>query len=196
MFVCLVKHSGREATTASPQAAVELSVAQKQDLMHLRRLFYCKLGQLSHDRKQLLHQMAPDSVGLSTPGSTMSHRKQLTPQLAALDKEEQCTYMQFASAFFRGVRGFTCVVQAVTCLWCLLGAIKTAKARQDMSLPSIFALPLIMPCCSSTLACKHALSCAGCYVMCTLFALAIFLTGANSIAPSKAVMLEAVQACC
>lgn len=84
--------------------------------MHLRRLFYCKLGQLSCDRKQLLHQMSADSPGLGSSASHVADRKHLTNQLAVLDEDAQQAYMQLASTYFRGVS--TCLFFKVvpTCL--------------------------------------------------------------------------------
>lgn len=46
------------------QAAVELTEAQQLDLMHLRRLFYCRLGALLRERKALLCKAGSDSTEL------------------------------------------------------------------------------------------------------------------------------------
>ena len=42
------------------QAAVDLNEAQQLDLMHLRRLFYCRLGSLLRERKALLSKVGAD----------------------------------------------------------------------------------------------------------------------------------------
>ena len=61
--------------------------------------------------------MSADLLGLSSSASQMADRKRLTRQLAMLDEEEQRAYMQFASAYFRGVSGcqwahLHCMLQA------------------------------------------------------------------------------------
>lgn len=53
------------------QAAVDLSEAQQLDLMHLRRLFYCRLGSLLRERKALLRKIGGDSKDLYLTGDAM-----------------------------------------------------------------------------------------------------------------------------
>ena len=77
--------------------------------MHLRRLFYSKVGQLCRERKALLHHMADEqdagaNIGLDDVSVRLSEVSHLAEQLRANGADEYKTYMQFSSAFSRGVR--------------------------------------------------------------------------------------------
>ena len=85
------------------QNNVELSEAQIQDLLHLRRLFCGKIGQLGRARRSLLSQLPSESIGISHASDKLDQMTSLAEQLRANGSEEYRTYMQFASTFYRGV---------------------------------------------------------------------------------------------
>ena len=95
--------TGLKLAAWNMQAAIDLTEAQQLDLMHLRRLFYGRIGQLLRERKTLLARVDTDTKELwaqqSPPGSA-----DIAKQLRANGLAEYRTYMQFASTFFRGVR--------------------------------------------------------------------------------------------
>ena len=91
------------------QAIVAYSPQQIRDLMHLRRLFYSKVGQLCRERKALLRHMANEQdvgadIGLDDISVRLSEVSDFAEQLRANGADEYKTYMQFSSAFSRGVR--------------------------------------------------------------------------------------------
>ena len=76
--------------------------------MHLRRLFYGKIGQLCRERRALLKQMGSDQelgvgIGLDDVSVRLSEVSDLAQRLQANGADEYRTYMQFTSAFLRGV---------------------------------------------------------------------------------------------
>lgn len=76
--------------------------------MRLRRLFYCKVGQLCRERKALLSHMANEqdvgaNIGLDDVSVRLSEVSDFAEQLRANGADEYKTYMQFSSAFSRGV---------------------------------------------------------------------------------------------
>ncbi len=90
------------------QAVVAYIPAQVKDLLHLRKLFYSKVGQLCRDRKALLRHMADEqdvgaNIGLDDVSVRLSEVSDLAEQLRANGADEYRTYMQFSSAFSRGV---------------------------------------------------------------------------------------------
>lgn len=87
------------------QAAIDLSEAQQLDLMHLRRIFYGRLGQLLRERKQLLSQVAGDTSDVYRALEAVPEFK--AQHLRDNGLAEYRAYCQFASAFFRGVRPLT-----------------------------------------------------------------------------------------
>lgn len=87
------------------QAALQLTQAQQRDVLYLRRLFYSKLGALARDRQDLLRQIPTGAA--ETAASTSSQLGQTAEMAQALQANsaaELRAYMQFLSAFGRGVR--------------------------------------------------------------------------------------------
>ncbi|DBA97104.1 TPA: hypothetical protein ACH3X1_014875 [Trebouxia sp. C0004] len=89
-------------------AVVSYTPEQVKDLMHLRLLFYSRIGQLCRERKALLRHMADeqdvgDNIGLDDVSVRLSEVSDLAEQLRANGADEYRTYMQFSSAFSRGV---------------------------------------------------------------------------------------------
>ncbi len=71
--------------------------------MHLRRIFYGRLGQLLRERKQLLSKVSGDSSDLYRTIEAVPESTDIAPQLRDNGLAEYRAYCQFASAFFRGV---------------------------------------------------------------------------------------------
>lgn len=95
---------------------MELSEAQIQDLLHLRRLFCGKIGQLARSRKALMSQLPSESIGASHASDKLDQVTTLAEQLRANGSEEYRTYMQYASTFYRGVsHQSSCSVFTVVC---------------------------------------------------------------------------------
>ncbi len=99
------------------QIAVDLTEAQVQDLLYLRRLFCGKIGQLGRARKDLMSKMPSESIGICHASDKLEEVTNLAEQLRANGSEEYRTYMQFASSFYRGV-SFLCPCISGTCVVC------------------------------------------------------------------------------
>ena len=74
-------------------------------MMHLRRLFYARLGSLSRERKELLHHIPVGAIQTTfEPTTRLAAVGKLAQQLYDNSATEFRTYMQRLSAFRRGVR--------------------------------------------------------------------------------------------
>jgi len=72
--------------------------------MHLRRLFYAKMGALKRERKQLLQQVPAGAAQSTLEASTrLADITAIAQQLHDNSAAEFKTYMQFGSAYRRGV---------------------------------------------------------------------------------------------
>ncbi|DBA68756.1 TPA: hypothetical protein ACH3X2_013375 [Trebouxia sp. C0005] len=96
-------------------AAIDLTEPQQLDLMHLRRIFYGRLGQLLRERKQLLSKLRGDTSDLYRTIEAVPESTDIAPQLRDNGLAEYRAYCQFASAFFRGI--FTCKQHAVSTVY-------------------------------------------------------------------------------
>ena len=86
------------------QVSLDLTESQQRDVVHLRRLFYGKLGALARQRQQLLRQVPKEAA--ETAASTSNQLGEVAESAEALQRNSQAelrTYMQFLSAFGRGV---------------------------------------------------------------------------------------------
>ena len=92
---------------------MKFTEAQEQDLLHLRRLFYGKLGQLSRERAALLKQMpAPaqhsEAVsfhrGFRNVAEQLALTKEVSDQLCANHAAESSVYQIHGFCMFRCVR--------------------------------------------------------------------------------------------
>ena len=72
-------------------------------MMYLRRLLFSKLGQVYRDRKVVLSSMPTDSDGICCSSDRLGDMTDTAEQLRNSGAEELNTYMQFTSAFYRGV---------------------------------------------------------------------------------------------
>lgn len=90
------------------QEAVEYSEEQVQDLLHIRHLFYTRLGQLARERTQLLRKLLKDEgqdvCACYHASDKLSQLTLGSEQLRENAALEYRVYLQFASAFYRGVR--------------------------------------------------------------------------------------------
>ncbi|DBA95755.1 TPA: hypothetical protein ACH3X1_001309 [Trebouxia sp. C0004] len=83
---------------------LHLTEAQKIDLMHLRRLFYAKMGALKRERKQLLQHVPAGAAQSTLDASTrLADITAIAQQLHDNSAAEFKTYMQFGSAYRRGI---------------------------------------------------------------------------------------------
>ena len=97
------------------QVALQYTEAQEQDLLHLRRLFYGKLGQLARERALLLSKMPaacnvvennePISfhLGFRHVADQLTLTKEVSDQLCANHAEESSVYMSHGFCLFRCV---------------------------------------------------------------------------------------------
>lgn len=108
------------------QNTVELSEEQIQDLLHLRRLFCGKIGQLARARRSLLSQLPSESIGMSHASDKLDQVTSLAEQLRVNGSEEYRTYMQFASTFYRGVGVHDCCTMPPLTAVASLGLQRTA----------------------------------------------------------------------
>lgn len=88
---------------------MDLSESQQQDIMYLRRLLFRKVGQLYRERKVLLAQMLVEHDSVCHSSDKLAQMTDTAEQLRNSGAEELKTYMQFSSAFYRGVRCLVCV---------------------------------------------------------------------------------------
>ena len=77
--------------------------SQVQDILHLRQLFYHKLGQLARERKALLSSMSHCQVEMSHVSDKFAAMTTWSDQLRENGLEEYRAYLQNACIFYRGV---------------------------------------------------------------------------------------------
>lgn len=118
------------------QVALKFTDAQEQDLMHLRRLFYGKLGQLARERAALLKKMPAAAnegenreplsfhSGFRHAADQLALTKEVADQLCANHAEESLVYMAYGFCLFRCVRS-KCMLtsKGAPCVRCLRGSL-------------------------------------------------------------------------
>ena len=131
------------------QTRLHLTEAQRTDLMHLRRLFYAKMGALKRERKQLLRQVPAGAAESTLEASTrLADITAIAQQLHDNSAAEFRTYMQFGSAYRRGVSH--CLMHVLT--WLVT----------DCSL-TVQTVPLQLCSCRLCLLTQHrSINCYGC----------------------------------
>lgn len=108
-LLCLARHpfcqgSHQHHTLAMDvQAALDHTEAQVQDLLYLRQLFYCKLGQLRRQREAFLKQLRGSCHDTSCPLDRAVQHVQIMKSLQQNAAEEYRTVLQFAGAYNCGV---------------------------------------------------------------------------------------------
>ena len=102
--------------------------------MHLRRLFYARLGFLSCERKELLRHTPVGAIQTTfEPTTRLAAVGKLAQQLHNNGATEFRTYMQQVSAFWRGVRlcwliEHAClVIRAYNRLWAIVNVADTLR---------------------------------------------------------------------
>lgn len=113
-------------SASSMQVALKYTEAQEQDLMHLRRLFYGKLGQLARDRAALLKKLPaagnlgennePHSFhsGFRNAADQLALTKEVADELCANHAEESLVYMGYGFCLFRCVSFKPCAGSSTT----------------------------------------------------------------------------------
>ena len=91
-------------------------------MLHLRRLFYAKLGALRRERKELLRQVPAGVAGATPDASTrLAEINFIAQQLHDNSAAEFRAFMQLSSAYRRGVRFLRCTARPVSpvcsCMW-------------------------------------------------------------------------------
>lgn len=89
------------------QAHLQHTDSQTQDWLHLRQLFYHKVGQLARERKALLANMTQNKVEMSHVSDKLARMTSWSDQLRNNGKEEHRAYLQFQTAFYRGVNCYS-----------------------------------------------------------------------------------------
>jgi len=97
--------------------ALELTERQQQDIMYLRRLLFSKLGQIYRDRKVVLNGMPTEGDGICCSSDKLGDMTDSAEELRNSGAEELTTYMQFSSAFYRGVGLSDCERLLYVCTW-------------------------------------------------------------------------------
>ncbi|KAL0055380.1 hypothetical protein WJX82_011516 [Trebouxia sp. C0006] len=108
LMVCMALRNPWAVRAFNAATVVSYTSEQVKDLMHLRLLFYSRIGQLCRERKALLRHMADEqdvgaNIGLDDVSVRLSEVSDLAEQLRANGADEYRTYMQFSSAFSRGL---------------------------------------------------------------------------------------------
>ena len=86
------------------QATLELTDSQRDDLLYLRQLLFCKQGQLARERRALLEKMACSHVEhMGDATKKLSELNQWAEQLRSNGAAEYRVNMEFNSAYWAGV---------------------------------------------------------------------------------------------
>ena len=94
--------------------------SQTQDWLHLRELFYFKIGQLARERKALLINMTQYQMDMGHVSDKLTQMTKWSDHLRENGAEEYRSYCMFATAFLRGVC-FSFIQKAYCCPPCLDG---------------------------------------------------------------------------
>ena len=106
------------------QVAMDFSKSQQEDMLHLRRLFYGKLGQLSRARAAIMDQLPAEVQHVTDLPSNKAIAHDLADttdwadQLCANGAEESRAYLFCAVALYGGVSFFVSVTPAQTLPLC------------------------------------------------------------------------------
>ncbi|DBA92184.1 TPA: hypothetical protein ACH3X1_015897 [Trebouxia sp. C0004] len=93
-------------------ATISYSGSQQQDMLHLRRLFYGKLGQLSRARAAMMAQMPaadrhdavlPFNLDIKSSANKFTETKEWADQLCANRAEESRAYLYCGVCLLRGI---------------------------------------------------------------------------------------------
>ncbi|DBA78406.1 TPA: hypothetical protein ACH3X2_007903 [Trebouxia sp. C0005] len=84
-------------------AAMQHTGSQTQDWLHLRQLFYFKIGQLARERKALVMNMTQCQMDMGHVSDKLTQMTRWADQLRENGAEEYRSYCMFATAFLRGI---------------------------------------------------------------------------------------------
>jgi len=105
------------AIWACMQAATNFTESQQQDMLHLRRLFFGKLGQLSRVRAAIMKQMPaavqpspvlPFNLDFKSTANKLAETKEWADQLCANRAEESRAFLTCGFCLYRGVSFLAC----------------------------------------------------------------------------------------
>lgn len=83
---------------------MQLTEAQHRDVLHLRRLFYAKLGALARERTALLDRSPAGAIASAVHASNrLTEVVDIAQELQSNSAQEFRTHLQFSSAYSRGV---------------------------------------------------------------------------------------------
>ena len=97
------------------QASMQHTDRQMEDIMHLRKLFYHKLGQLARERKELLTSMSQCRVDMNHVSDKFASMTKWSDQLRENALEEYRVYLQNGCIFYRGVSQEDSAICLVAC---------------------------------------------------------------------------------
>ena len=119
------------ATCVHMQAATNFTESQQQDMLHLRRLFFGKLGQLSRVRAAIMKQMPaavqpspvlPFNLDFKSTANKLAETKEWADQLCANRAEESRAFLTCGFCLYRGVSSAWHVYDILRCsdmfYWC------------------------------------------------------------------------------
>ncbi|KAL0031337.1 hypothetical protein WJX79_004570 [Trebouxia sp. C0005] len=108
----LFQEPAPDGNPAELLAAMNYSESQKQDILHLRRLFYGKLGQLSRARAAIMDQMPaavqpspvpPFNLDIKSTANKLAETQNWADQLCANRAEESRAYLFCTISLSRGI---------------------------------------------------------------------------------------------
>ena len=100
---CVFGHRSVIMDAVCLQPVMKWTDSQVADMMTIRRLFYCKLGQLARLRRDVLTKMTWTQVDSSHVTDKLSNLSTWAEHLQENGHEEYRTYSHWAVAMFRGV---------------------------------------------------------------------------------------------
>ena len=85
------------------QAALQLTAHQKDDLMHLRRVYHAKVAQLDRQRRDILEQMSNAELDLKRQDIRNKQLDELMCALRQNSMEVYRTHLQYVAVIYDGV---------------------------------------------------------------------------------------------
>ena len=126
------------------QASLQFTPDQKQDLLHLRRLFLAKVGQLARQRQALLERIANSEGNL--PGSSgRVTQSEDAAQLRQNGIEECQIHLQFVGAMVDGVTFSCCNKSSHAAFASQATTLKRLVISANL-LPDTFSMPSLSAC--------------------------------------------------
>ena len=98
-----IYHMRLAPTTGAVQAALQLTASQREDLLHLRRAYFGKVGQLARRRQAILEHMADSELDLPSNSSRHRQLEELAEQLRHCGMEQYRTHIQLHAIMYEGV---------------------------------------------------------------------------------------------